>query len=270
MYDVYQGAVPGSCRAVGRQGLGWASPWVPPFSCTRKRPPAALGGGFGSPGLKAELLPPWAPWAEGEQAFLEEEEEEGLSVLKRKRGALLSNVSKKEGCPLLPSVLHRGCTKWNTIATPPNTTGRSCWGRSRPCFLFLQPAAPTAESLAGSRLTPPPPPLHLSVLSLLPSTFIKATSPSANNRSSPFHSAPDSYAGGRQPSSDPHPLSPHCTHYVCLQQFCWHNITSEWKGGLKPGQKLGKPTVLWAAAIEPQQEFPPPCSVPAGQHRGVV
>lgn len=111
MYDVYQGAVPGSCRAVGRQGLGWASPWVPPFSCTRKRPPAALGGGFGSPGLKAELLPPWAPWAEGEQAFLEEEEEEGLSVLKRKRGALLSNVSKKEGCPLLPSVLHRGCTK---------------------------------------------------------------------------------------------------------------------------------------------------------------
>lgn len=56
MYDVYQGAVPGSCRAVGRQGLGWASPWVPPFSCTRKRPPAALGGGV------------WQPRAEGRAA----------------------------------------------------------------------------------------------------------------------------------------------------------------------------------------------------------
>lgn len=95
-------------------GRGWAGLGFPvgsPLLLHEEEAPSCSGGGFGSPGLKAELLPPWAPWAEGEQAFLEEEEEEGLSVLKRKRGALLSNVSKKEGCPLLPSVLHRGCTK---------------------------------------------------------------------------------------------------------------------------------------------------------------
>lgn len=68
----------------GWAGLCWASPWVPPFFSTRKRPPAALGGG-------------WQPRAEG-RAALGPVGRRGTGISGGGRGGRPLRVEEEAGC----------------------------------------------------------------------------------------------------------------------------------------------------------------------------